>query len=99
MPLKLLYLLWIKSSSHFDISQFCFFLCFFPLLISAGVLGHLAVEKEVTRAEAFQTLFTKCLISPLLPNLKKNIDMYMFTYAHDTHQLNNKLNRTSRRKA
>ena len=27
---------------------------FFPPLISAGILRHLAVEKEVTRAEAFK---------------------------------------------
>ena len=44
------------------------FLCFFPPLISAGILRHLAVEKEVTHAEAFQTRFTKYIISPLLPD-------------------------------
>ena len=68
MPLKLLYVLQMKSYSHFNISQCCFFLCFFHPLISAGILRHLAVEKEVTRAEAFQTWFTKYLISLFLLN-------------------------------
>ena len=57
--------------------NFAFTSAFFPLLISAGILRHLAVEKEVTRAEAYQTWFTKYLISPLLLNYFFNFYLWL----------------------
>ena len=36
-----------------NISFFCYFRLFFPLIISAGILRHLAEKKEVTRVETF----------------------------------------------
>ena len=80
MPLKLLYLLYIKRYSRFDISQFCFFLSFFPLFISAGILRHLAVEKEVTPHGSFSNLvYSLNVVSNSYCHICRNSDSFWFT--------------------